>query len=98
MQSFTRSLTAGSILKALGVGTLQPALQAATVQSVPPERRGAATSTFYIGTDLGQFSAPIIAGSLIDSVGYVSMFRIYILPLFGVGVLYILLKTKKKNK
>lgn len=95
---FTGALTAGSILKALGVGTLQPALQAATVQSVPPERRGAATSTFYIGTDLGQFSAPIIAGSLIDSVGYVSMFRIYILPLFGVGVLYILLKTKKKNK
>lgn len=94
----TGTLAAGSILKALGVGTLQPALQAATVQSVSPERRGAATSTFYIGTDLGQFSAPIIAGSLIDSVGYVSMFRIYILPLFLVGTLYILLKTKKRNK
>lgn len=94
-------LAMGSVLKALGVGTLQPALQAATVQSVSLERRGAATSTFYIGTDLGQFTAPIIAGNLIDHVGYASMFRIYIVPLFLAGcfyMVYLLVKYRKKAK
>ncbi len=78
----------GAVLKAIGVGTIQPALQAATIQSVEPSRRGAATSTFYIGTDLGQSSAPVIAGKLIDTAGYPVMLRLYILPLIIVCILY----------
>ncbi|WMJ90127.1 MFS transporter [Anaerocolumna sp. MB42-C2] len=88
---------AASVLKALGTGAIQPALQAAALQSVPSDRRGAATSTFYVGTDLGQASSPVIAAGLIDTKGYPFMFRIYVIPIFFAGVLYGLI-TKRKKK
>lgn len=88
---------AGSILKALGVGMLQPALQAVTVQSVPAERRGAATSTFYIGTDLGQFAAPAAAGRMIDLTGYSATFRIFIWPMIAAGAVYMIYHHIRKR-
>lgn len=87
-----------AIIKALGIGAMQPALQASVMQRVKPERRGAATSTFYIGTDLGQASSPYMAGKMIDTNGYPDMFRIYIIPLIVVGVLYSILKWMKEKK
>jgi len=89
---------AAAILKAIGVGAVQPSLQAATIQAVEPERRGAATSTFYIGTDLGQASAPAIAGKLVDVRGYPFMYRTYTIPLFCVCLLYAAVVFRRRNK
>lgn len=86
---------AGSVLKALGVGMLQPALQAATIQSVTTDRRGAATSTFYVGTDLGQFAAPAAAGKMVDLAGYPFAFRAFIFPLIAVGIAYMVFQSIK---
>ncbi len=91
-------LVLAAILKALGVGALQPALQAATVSSVEPGRRGAATSTFYVGTDLGQASSPILAGKMIDASGYSMMYRLYTIPLLIVGGLFFLVTVRRKRK
>ncbi len=87
-----------AVLKALGVGAVQPALQASVMNAVSPERRGAATSTFYIGADLGQASAPVIAGEVIDSSGYPSMFRVYILPLAAVMIGYGLFMRIRRSR
>jgi MFS family permease len=87
-----------AVLKALGVGAVQPALQASVMNAVSPERRGAATSTFYIGADLGQASAPVIAGEIIDSSGYPSMFRVFMLPLAAVLIGYGLFMRIRKSR
>ncbi len=87
-----------AVLKAIGVGAVQPALQASAIQSVKSERRGAATSTFYVGTDLGQATAPVIAGRIIDTNGYPFMFRIYLVPLVMVSILYGIIELLRKRK
>lgn len=87
-----------AVLKALGVGAIQPSLQAATVQSVEPSRRGAATSTFYVGTDMGQATSPVIAGRCIDLFGYHTMFRLYTLPLLTVCGLFFVISYWKSKK
>ncbi|WP_221414124.1 MFS transporter [Paenibacillus sp. 598K] len=87
-----------AVLKAIGVGAVQPALQAAVMHAVPPERRGAATSTFYIGADLGQASAPVIAGDIVDNSGYEAMFRVYMLPLAAVMAGYGLVMRIRRRR
>lgn len=72
---------AAAVIKACGVGALQPGIQAMCVQSVPAQRRGAASSTYYIGTDLGQGMSTMAAGRMISEMGYAPMFRLFTLPL-----------------
>lgn len=87
------------------MGVLQPAIQAKCLKSVEAERRGAASSTYYIGTDLGQGGAAVIAGQLIPVYGYSGMFLFYMIPLLGVGIIYALVlwgkgegkRKKRKN-
>ena len=46
------------------------------VHIAPPERRGSANSTFLCAYDIGLGCGGGIAGALISSVGYKSMFMI----------------------
>jgi MFS family permease len=87
-----------AVIKALGVGVLQPALQAQAVKHVDPERRGAAVSTYFVGSDLGQATAPALAGSLIGFAGYSFMFVVYTLPILGVAVLYAAVSFRKGRR
>lgn len=64
-----------SVLKALGQGAGQPAIQAACVKMLPPEKSGLAASTYYVGADIGQGLGPILGGAISDAYGYSVMFR-----------------------
>ena len=59
-------------LKGLGSGIGIPTLQAACFQRVSPERNGVASSTYYIGADVGNGVGPMIAGQAVSmsSIGY----------------------------
>jgi MFS family permease len=63
-------------LKAIGHGSGQIALQSACIKKVSPAKVGVATSTFYIGADIGQGLGPVIGGSISDRFGYSTMFCI----------------------
>ena len=88
------------IVKTIGVNLAKPALQAASIKSVGAERRGAAVSTYYIGSDLGQGTSPMIAGRIVDSNGgnYGILFLIFALPLALAGLLFLLLSKLLKNR
>lgn len=73
-------LTAAAI-SAFGYGGCTPAIQAIAMKSVPKERRGAASSTSYIGMDLGQFGS-IGAGIIVSHFGYAAMWRFMTIPIF----------------
>lgn len=89
-----------AIVKTIGVNLAKPALQAASIKSVGAERRGAAVSTYYIGSDLGQGTSPMIAGRIVDSNGgnYGILFLIFALPLALAGLLFLLLSKLLKNR
>lgn len=74
-------LCAAAFIAAFGFGGCQPALIAVCMKRVPMERRGAASSTGYAATDLSNLLGPVLAGSLVDAVGYGSMWRAFILPI-----------------
>lgn len=63
-------------LAGYGFGGLEPALQSMAVHIAPPERRGAANSTFLCAYDIGIGLGGGAAGVLITLWGYSAMFAI----------------------
>jgi MFS family permease len=72
----TITFFAAAILAGYGFGGIEPALLSMAVHISPPERRGAANSTFYCAYDIGFGLGGGIAGALITEMGYGSMFAI----------------------
>jgi predicted MFS family arabinose efflux permease len=62
------------ILKALGQGMAQPAIQTACIKSLPDVQRGVAVSTFYVGADVGQGLGGALGGTIAQSFGYTAMY------------------------
>jgi MFS family permease len=63
-----------AVCKAFGQGAAQPTLQSTCIKKLPPSRSGVATSTFFLGADIGQGIGPIIGGAISASFGYSAMF------------------------
>lgn len=62
------------ILKALGQGTAQPAIQTTCIRNLPNDKRGVAVSTFYVGADVGQGLGGAIGGTVAQSFGYTALY------------------------
>lgn len=76
-------------LSGYAFGGIEPALQAMAVNIAPPEKRGAANSTFLCAYDIGIGLGGGLAGVLIDAVGYNKMFVIISIANIISVVLYI---------
>jgi MFS family permease len=77
MHGFAYSLPvflAAGVLRAVAVGSIPPSLQAASIKRAGAGRVGVASSTFYLGADIGQGIGPFIAGAIAGSFGYGVMF------------------------
>ena len=78
-----------AVIAAVGRGAAQPAFMSLSMKSVPSDRRGAASSTNYIGLDLGGLVGPVIAGNIIEAFDYVAMWRVMIVPsVVGMVLMY----------
>lgn len=69
--AFTRDPTVfilGGVCYGLFHGTIGPVLQTLSVESVEPERRGAATGTYYFAVDIGMGIGSALWGSVIDRI------------------------------
>ena len=64
----------GAVMVAFGYGSSQPALQAMSLQTETPLRRGVASNTLYIGYDLGFFIGPLCGGLVYGISDYRVMF------------------------
>ena len=90
-------------LSALGYGVCLPAIQTLCIKLVPQTRRGVASNTSYIGTDLGYLTAPLAAGFIAsylqersgnEVAGYAEMFRIMTIPILISFFIYFVKKKK----
>jgi len=86
-----------AVVAAFGQGAFSPAMQALIMKSVPSERRGSASSTNYIGIDLSSMIGPALAGQIVQTFGYITMWRVMVIPMV-VGTLVLHLCRKSINR
>ena len=91
-------LLAVGALNAFGYGACQPALQSLCMKSVPPERRGSASSTSYIGQDIATIAGPSVCGAVANAVGYTpAMWLVMTVPIL-MGACFIFIFRSRINK
>ncbi len=66
-----------AVLKAIGQGSGQSAIQADSVRKLGLQRSGVASSSCYIGMDLGNVLGPAIGAFVISASGYELLFNVY---------------------
>lgn len=69
-------ILATGLLRALGQGAAQPSLQAGCINYVGRERSGVATSTYFLGGDIGQGIGPMIGGFILAQIAGVTGYRV----------------------
>lgn len=93
-------IMATGVLRAIGQGAAQPSLQAGCINYVGRDRSGVATSTYYLGGDIGQGIGPMIGGYIVETFlglkGYQMAFS-FSGVLLLVGLAYFLIVSKKKG-
>ena len=62
-----------AVLLGYSFGAIQPSLQTMAMHAVAPERRGAASSTFFVAFDFGIALGGFLAGVLVKWLGYVPL-------------------------
>lgn len=67
-------ILAGAVFRIFGQGAAQSSIQGCVLKDAPDEKRGVASSTFYLGIDAGQGLGAIIGGAIADSCGYAAAF------------------------
>jgi MFS family permease len=82
-----------AFLNACGFGACTPSIQSLSMKCVRPERRGAGSSTNFIGMDVGTLIGPVIAGWLAEAIHYPAMWRlITVSQMLAVAILIIFRK------
>ncbi len=74
-------LWACAVLNAVGTGTTQTTHQSLCMKVARPDHRGAASTTAFIGIDIGDLTGPILCGIVVDALGYEKMFLFCLIPL-----------------
>ncbi|MBQ3375105.1 MAG: MFS transporter [Erysipelotrichaceae bacterium] len=86
-----------AVLKAIGQGSGSSAIQAETVRELGLKRSGVASSTCYIGMDLGNVLGPAIGAFVISDAGYGPLFNIYaVLLLLCIPIYWLYSRRTKK--
>ena len=87
-----------SVLVALGQGTGQLSLQSACIKKVDAAKIGVATSTYYIGADIGQGLGPILGGQISEIFDYGMMFDLTAIFMVGGIALFIAYQIYDKRR
>lgn len=87
-------LLVAAIFKSIGQGGGQISLQAECIKRVDPARVGVATSTFYIGADLGQGFGPMIGGAISSVFNYTTLYVFSAVLMLVVMFLFILYQKR----
>jgi len=82
------------LIYGVGFGAVQSTTHALSVLHVSPERRGAATATYFTFLDLGLGLGSILWGFVAQAVGYDVMYLLVILPTLVSLLVYLLFARK----
>ena len=91
-------ILAAAVFKALGQGGGQIALQSACIKKVDACKVGIATSTYYIGADIGQGFGPILGGKISALFNYQTMFFCMAVLMLAGMVLFSIYQVRSRKK
>lgn len=88
-------LLAAAFVNAFGYGAVQPMLQGLCMKAVPNSRRGSASSTNYIFTDIASLIGPTLVGYVANAFGYVpKMWFVMTIPIVISALLIVVFHRK----
>lgn len=94
----TTVLLIAAVLYGIGFGSVQPALQAWSIENAPKHRRGMANATFFSSFDLGVGMGALLFGQIGHLFGYHTIYLVSALSVFMSIIFYIvLIKNDKKE-
>ncbi len=85
------------IFNSIGYSATVSLLQALVMKVTPAERRGAASSSSYIGSDVGLVIGNLINGSIAQRYGYQTLFTAFSFPLFIAIALIVIWARKNRS-
>ena len=91
------SFLTAAVFNAFGQGAIIPVMQALAMKSVTNDRRGVASSTVFVATDLGFLIGNVLIGQVVQSFGYVFMWRTLALPSIACMLILLLFRSKIKR-
>ncbi|ETY75472.1 MFS transporter [Lactiplantibacillus fabifermentans] len=91
-------LLVAAVVGAFGYGAAGPVARSMDMNVVPENRRGAASSTLFVASDIGQLVGPVVGGILVSAFGYGTMFRIAPVWVLLAALLVIFTQKYIKNK
>jgi MFS family permease len=86
-----------SVIIGIGTSGEQPILMSECVRSASPDKRGNASNTSYVGTDIGGFVGSNLAGIAVAYLGYRYMYRVFALPVIVLTVIYTILQARRQR-
>lgn len=89
-------LLLAAVVGAFGYGAAGPVARSMAMSVVPESRRGAASSTLFVASDIGQLVGPVVGGVLVSSFGYGAMYRIA--PVWIILAAILVITTQKYIK
>ncbi|WP_050614145.1 MFS transporter [Bacillus testis] len=98
--SFSHSpfvLLLSGVIIGIGYGNISSVLQALAIKVTTPEKMGLATSTYFIGLDVGLGFGPYLLGYLVPSLGYSHLYVWLGIFMFFLMILYLFLHGKKDH-
>lgn len=88
------------VLRAVGQGAAQPSLQAGCINHIGRERSGVATSTYFLGGDIGQGVGPMLGGAILGLIAGLQGYS-YVFGLCGcliiIAVVYFYFVSRKEK-
>lgn len=87
-------ILAGLLLGA-GYGNISSCMQAIAIKVSPPAKYGIATSTYFIGLDLGLGFGPYILGFVTSAVSFAQLYAIMGVLVLITGVIYYFVHSRK---
>ncbi|MFD2214468.1 MFS transporter [Metabacillus endolithicus] len=91
----TTILLTAAVLYGIGFGSVQPALQAWSIEKAPKNRRGMANATFFSSFDLGVGIGALLFGQIGHVFGYHTIYQTSAISVSISIILYIVLLVKK---
>jgi MFS family permease len=85
-----------AVLMGISTGGEQPILMAECVKSADSSKRGRASNTSYVGTDIGNFLGSNLAGALVAAAGYRVMFLAAAAPIVLGTAIFVILHKKRQ--
>ncbi|MDK9859571.1 MFS transporter [Staphylococcus equorum] len=78
-----------------GYGNISSCMQAIAIKVSPPAKYGIATSTYFIGLDLGVGFGPYVLGFMTSSVSYAQLYAIMAVIVLIAAIIYFFLHGRK---